>query len=109
MSPLPAPDPAEGEAAEKAAAAARATASANLTAGTLDLAGLFAAVDQEKTAGKYVLGHMHAKHALVALPKIGDVKADEILDGLGIKHEEHLDVLGAEQRRALEQAVIDAS
>ena len=107
--PLPAPDPSEGEAAEAAAAAARKTASDNLTAGTLDLAGLFAAVDNEKTAGHYVLGHMHAKHALVALPKIGEVKADTILDGLGIKHDEHLDVLGAEQRRALEQAAVDAS
>jgi len=108
--PLPTPDPAEGEAAAAAANEARASVSAQLTAGTLDLTGLFGQVDEEKGEGDphYIIGHMHARHALIALPHIGEVKADKILDDLGIKHDEHLAEIGADQRVALEQAVIDA-
>lgn len=104
MSPLPPPNPAEGEAAALAADEARSTALAAVSAGTVTLEALLA----EAQTGT-PLGHIHARAALLALPKIGDVKADEILDGLGIKHDEHLDVLGVDQRAALVAEVASRS
>lgn len=106
MSPLPPPDPAAVNAAAQAAAQAREAVEEQLTAGTLDLAGLFAQVDAE--TDHHVIGHMHVRAALLALPKIGDVKANAILDWLGIKHDEHIDVLGATQRQDLANAVAAA-
>lgn len=106
MSTLPPPDPAEGNAASVAASEARDAAEQQLKSGTLDLPGLFAAADAE--TGHHTIGHMHVKAALLALPHIGEVRSARILDDLGIKHDEHLDVLGAEQRQALQAAVTDA-
>lgn len=104
---LPPPDPAQGAAAEAQATEARRTALQVLTAGSLTLTELFAQVDAEDP--HHQLGHIHARAMLLALPHIGEVKADEILDGLGIPHSEHIDVLGVLQRAALVQAVIDKS
>ena len=104
---LPTPDPAVGHAASLAAEEARDGVEANLKSGTVDLSGVFQQVDAEGT--KHVVGHMHARAALLALPHIGETKANEILDGLGIKHDEHLDALGSSQRAAIIQAVADHS
>lgn len=104
---LPTPDPAQGAAAEAQAAEARRTALDAVTAGSLTLDELFAQVDAEDP--HHQLGHIHARALLLALPHIGEVKADEILDGLGIKHDEHIDVLGGQQRAAIGQAVTDHS
>lgn len=104
---IPTPDPAQGAAAEAQAAEARRTALEAVTAGSLTLEELFAQVDAEDP--HHQLGHIHARAALLALAHIGDVKADQILDGLGIKHDEHLDVLGSEQRAAILQEVADHS
>jgi hypothetical protein len=95
-------DPAAGTAANVAAGAARDAAEASLKDGSLDLVGLFA---QERAEEGTQLGHMNIKRALVALPHIGDVRADEILASLGIEGGRNLDTLGAHQREAIEQAV----
>lgn len=106
MSPLPPPDPAAGNAASVAADAARDVAEAALKDGSLNLDGLFAQVDAE--TGKHVIGHMHVKAALVALPHIGEVKAAKILTETGINGGEHLVQLGAQQRVALTEAIAAA-
>ena len=102
-STLPPPDPSEGNAAEIEAAEARRTALAGITDGSLTLDDLFGKVDTE--GPRHQLGHIHAKALLVALPKIGDVKADKILDDLGIKHDEHIDVIGVDERAKIVAAV----
>lgn len=105
MTDLPAPDQPAATAAAQAANEARDAYRAELAAGTKTLTDLFGDVDAEKSAGGHrVLGHMHIRGALEALPKIGEVKSAEILDRLGIAHDEHLDVLGAVQRQALLEA-----
>lgn len=101
----PVPDPAVGHAAETAADEARRAAEQSLKDGSLDLAGLFSQVDAEDDAGTRTYGHMHIRAALLALPHIGDVKANKILDELGIKHDEHLDVLGSQERQDIINAV----
>jgi hypothetical protein len=103
MSNLPPPDPAVGEAANVAAGAARDAAEASLKDGSLDLAGLFS---QERAEEGTQLGHMNIKRALIALPHIGEVKADEILANLGIEGSRNLDTLGNHQREELEQAIL---
>lgn len=106
MSPLPAPDPAEGEAAEAAANKERDEAVEALSGGSYTLAELFENVDKE--GEHHVLGHMHVRAALLALPGIGDVKADAILSDLGIEGSEHLDVLGSDERAAIIEAATSA-
>lgn len=103
MTPLPPPDQPGATAAAQAANKARDAAESALKDGTLDLAGLFAQVDAE--TGNPVIGHMHVKAALVALPGIGEVKAEAILAEVGVPAGEHLDVLGVNQRAALTEAV----
>jgi hypothetical protein len=103
MSNLPPPDPAAGNAANVAAGEARDAAEASLKDGSLDLTGLFAQVDAETE--HHQLGHMNIKRALVALPHIGDITADEILADLEIEGSHNLDALGPHQREALENAV----
>jgi ribosomal protein S13 len=48
---------------------------------------------------------MHLRGALIALPKIGEVKADSILDELGWSADRHIDTLGVNQREQLIEAV----
>lgn len=103
MATLPPPDQPAASAAAQAANQARDTAEAALKDGTLDLTGLFAQVDGE--TDHHPIGHMHVKAALLALPKIGEAKASEILTATGIAADEHLDVLGPNQRTALAEAV----
>lgn len=102
MNPLPAPDQPAATAAAAAANAARDSVVAQLSAGTMTLDSLFSLVDGET---KPVLGHMHLRAALIALPKIGEVKADKIIADLGLKSDEHLDVLGSQQRKAIAEAL----
>lgn len=99
VSQLPPPDPAEGAAAEAQAAEARASALAELTAGSLTLAELLVQVEGEEP--KHQLGHIHVRAALLALPHIGTVKADELLAGLSLEPDRHLASLGSEQARLL--------
>lgn len=107
-STLPPPDPAAGEQAAAAAEDARDQVELQLSQGQLDLAGVFSQLDAETGTGHHQIGHMHARALLLALPKIGEKRANEILDGLGIAHDEHIDVLGANQRQALIDAVAAA-
>lgn len=99
MTQLPPPDPAEGAAAEAQAAEARASALAELTAGSLTLAELFAQVDAEEP--KHQLGHIHVHAALLALPHIGEVRAGQLLDDIGVPYSRHLAALGDAQQRWL--------
>ena len=99
---LPPPDPAAGEAAEQKADQARAAATEQLKAGTMTLEELFQASDAETEQRE--IGHMHVKHALEALPKIGETKADEILRNLNIPGDRHLDTLGSHERTQLIQS-----
>lgn len=110
MSNLPTPDPAEGRAASEEAAQARRDAEEALRSGTMRLEALFTQVDAEsEEQGHKVYGHMHLRAALLALPFIGEKKANEILDNLGLAHDVHLAQLGDNQRQAVIQAVIDHS
>lgn len=102
-SALPPPDPAEGEAALIQADEARTAASNELSEGSLTLEELFAQVDEE--GPRKQLGHMHLRHALVALPHIGETRADEILETVGLEGDRHLDTVGShEQESLLEEA-----
>ncbi len=99
MSPLPAPDPAEGAAAESQAAEARSSALGELSEGDLTLEELFRAVDDEEPA--HQLGHIHVRAALLALPQIGETRADEILEAVGLEGDRHLDTIGSLEQEAL--------
>jgi hypothetical protein len=107
MSTLPKPDPQAGAAAEQQAAEARRTALRSLSDGSLTLDELFTRVQDEEP--KHQLGHIHARAALLALPRIGQKKASAILDDLGIPHDRKIDKLGARQRKAIIQSVVDRS
>jgi len=96
VSQLPPPDPAEGAAAEAQAAEARANALAELSAGSLTLAELLVQVEGEEP--HHQLGHIHVRAALLALPHIGEVRADEVLASLGLEPGRHLASLGREQQ-----------
>lgn len=102
---LPTPDPAEGAAAQAHAAQARRTVLHAITTGAITVEELFTQVALEEP--KHQLGHIHARALLLALPRIGEVKADGILDGLGIPHDRHLAALSRKQRAALIQEAID--
>lgn len=110
MGQLPnAPDPAAGSAAAEEANVRRDEIRQLLSDGALTLAEVFTEVEAESGAGHFVIGHMHVRGALIALPKIGEVKADQILDGLGLAHDTHLAQIGSQQRAALLQEVVDHS
>ena len=109
MPPLPTPDQAAAEKAAQAAATARQDLEAQLTAGTLTLEGLFQQSEAEPKGDSHrVVGHMHVKAALVALPNIGDTKADAILATLGMDHDKHIDALGTTEQSAIIAAVAAA-
>lgn len=103
MTTLPEPDPAQGAAAEAQATEARRTALRAVTFGSVTLAELFAQIDTEEP--KHQLGHIHLRSALLALPHIGEVKADEIIAALNLTRDRHLDTIGSEQRAKLEVLV----
>lgn len=110
MTDLPAPDPAEGQAAASQAAAARRDFSEALSNGEMSLLGLFEMAGDE-TANQQTerpAGHMHIRAALLALPKIGEKTADRILSEVGIQGDRHIDSIGTQQRDALTRAVSDA-
>jgi hypothetical protein len=96
---LPTPDPAEGAAAEAHAAQARRSALAAVSAGSVTLAELFDQVEAEEP--KHQLGHIHLRAALLALPHIGEIRADRILDEAGLASDTHLAELGIHQRAGL--------
>jgi hypothetical protein len=106
VSSLPPPDPAAGEQAAQAAEAARRDVESQLSSGSLDLTGLFAMNEQERTAGgpRHV-GHMHLRAALLALPHIGEKKADEILTEVSIPADRHIDDIGTQEQQKLSEAV----
>lgn len=83
-----------------AADKARGLVLAEVSAGSLSLDEVFAAVDAEEPAS-HTIGHIHVRALLIALPRIGEVKADAILDGLGVAHDHHLASLGSSQRAAI--------
>jgi S13-like H2TH domain len=103
---LPAPDPAVGSAAAKKANDDRAAVTVQLREGTMTLAELFETVEAEES-DHYIVGHMHLRHALLALPHIGETRADEIIADLGLEGDRHLAAVGVQQQAALIQAVID--
>lgn len=106
---LPPPDPAKGSAAAQDANVRRDEVRDMLTDGALTLAEVFTEVESESKDGHFVIGHMHVRGALIALPRIGEKKADEILAGLGIEPDRHLASIGSDQRKALLQEVADRS
>lgn len=97
---LPVPNPAAGSAANHEAGIAREDAIRALGDGSLDLRGLFG---EGATPGP--VGHMNVRAALIALPGIGDVRADEILQQLQISPSTNIDQLGVNQQQALITAV----
>jgi hypothetical protein len=107
MTTLPPPNPEEGAAAEAQAAEARRSALDELTAGSLTLGELFDEVELEDP--KRQLGHIHLRAALLALPHIGETKADEIIAAVNLERDRHLDTIGVEQQAHLERLVADAS
>jgi hypothetical protein len=104
MTDLPTPDPAAGEAAAQEAAQARQDIEAKLGDGSMTLTDLFGMSDQESGDSHRVAGHMHVKAALIALPHIDEVRANEILDAAGVAHDHHIDAVGSEQRSQIETA-----
>jgi transposase len=95
---LPEPDPAVGAEAMSQAAEARRTATRELEEGALTLEELLVQVDEEDSDQ---LGHMHVRHALLALPHIGEVRADRILAEAGVDGMRHLASLGSRQAEHL--------
>lgn len=103
MTNLPPPDPEQGAAAESQAAEARASALEALTEGAITLQDLFARVVAEEPHRQ--LGHIHVRAALLSLPHIGEKRADEILDALGIPPHRHLDAIGTRERELVYEAI----
>lgn len=99
MTQLPPPNPAAGGAAEAQAAEARRNALQAITDGSLTMDELFAQIEQEEP--HHQLGHIHVRALLLALPHIGETKADELLREVGIEASRHLASLGSEQRTVL--------
>jgi hypothetical protein len=104
-SDLPPLDQEAGAEAEAEAEAGRRDLKTALSSGELTLQGLFDASDSESGDSGRVAGHMHIRAALLALPHIGDTKADAILDSVGIAGDKHVDAIGSDQRKKLEEAV----
>lgn len=105
---LPPPNQQEGTTAHAMAEQGRADLRAALSSGDMTLDGLFAAVDAEDGPGGRIAGHMHIHSALLALPKIGEKRADAILTKMGWSHDRHVDTLGVRQREKLVEAVSEA-
>jgi hypothetical protein len=101
----PALDQAEGTTAASDQAQARRELLAQASDGSLTLDDLFQAADQEDSGDHRIAGHIHLRAALLALPGIGDAKADAILEEVGVDGEKHLAAVGARQRKQLADAV----
>lgn len=99
-------DQGEGSAAAATAAQARRDALAAVSSGDVDLQGIFAQADNEvgQTSGR-VFGHLHLRAVLLALPHVGEKRADEIMAGLGVTGDTHVAHLGSSQRQYLQEAV----
>lgn len=108
MATLPPPNQREGATAHSEAEAGRREMKKALSTGGMTLQGLFDASDSEEKGQPKIAGHMHLRAALLALPKIGDKKANKILDGLGLAHDTHVAKVGKRQRKAVIQGVFDA-
>lgn len=98
-------DQAQGTESASEAAQARRDIEGQLTDGSLTLTDLFQMSDAETGDSHRTVGHMHLRAALLALPGIGEVKADAILAEVGIKGDRHIDSLGSKQREKLAAAV----
>lgn len=98
-SPLPPPDPAVGNEANQQASQARRSALQELTDGSITLEELFTAVDQEEP--HHQLGHMHLRAALLALPHVGEKRADAILEAVEVEGDRHIDTIGTRQQAAI--------
>jgi hypothetical protein len=106
MTDLPPPNPAVGEAAAEEAAAARRDVETQLKDGTLKLTDVVQMSEAEATTGsRRVAGHMHLRAVLLALPRIGEKHADEILGVVGVEGSRHVDSLGPHQVEAIEAEV----
>src|SRR5438132_797059 len=99
MSTLPPPNPEQGAAAAKKANEARSNILDAMKAGNMDMESLFRLVDDEGL--EHILGHIHLRTALLALPHIGEKRAWDILDQLGLEPHRHLDALGSHQRESI--------
>jgi hypothetical protein len=98
-------DQAEGTTASSETAAARRETLGQVTDGSLGLADLFQMAEGESGDSGRIIGHMHIRAALLALPGIGDKKADAILADVGVEGDRHIATLGSNQRDALVAAV----
>jgi hypothetical protein len=102
----PEPDPALGEAAAEEAAAARRDIESQLADGSLTITDVFEMSDQEAGQSSHrIVGHMHLRAALLALPHIGEVKADEILEEVGLEGDRHIDTIGDNEQQTIAEAV----
>lgn len=103
---LPEPDQAAASLAAQEAAAARQDIESQLSDGSLSITDVFQMSDQEigETSHR-IVGHMHIRAALLALPHIGDVRADEILEEVGIEGDRHIDTIGDDEQDEIAEAV----
>lgn len=102
----PTPDPAEGSTANEEVSAARRDVETQLGDGSLSIDDLRQMSEAEATTGSHrVVGHMHIRAALLALPHIGETRADEILDEVGVDGSRHIDDLGTHQVAEIAAAV----
>jgi hypothetical protein len=100
-------DQAEGSTAASETATARRETLGQVSDGSLGLEDLFQMADSEEGDSGRVIGHMHIRAALLALPGIGDKKADAILDDVDVEGDRHIATLGSNQRDQLVAAVAE--
>jgi hypothetical protein len=100
-------DQAEGTTASSETATARREALGQVSDGSLALNDLFQMADSESGDSGRVIGHMHIRAALLALPGIGEKKADAILTEVDVEGDRHIATLGSNQRDQLVQAVAE--
>lgn len=105
-SALPPPDQHAASEAAREANARREEAERLLSDGSTTIEELFAEVDAERERDLHLgegdqhrhLGHMHLRAALLAVPHIGEVKADQIIEAAGLKGDQRLDDIGSRQQ-----------
>lgn len=106
MTNLPEPDPAAASLANEEVSAARRDIETQLADGSLTTDDVFQMSESEATSGAHrVVGHMHVRAMLLALPGIGETRADEILDEVGIEGDRHVDTLGVDEQEEIAAAV----
>jgi hypothetical protein len=101
----PTPDPEVGQQAAQEAAAARQDIESQVSDGSLTLTDVFQMSEQEEGDSHRIAGHIHLRAVLLALPHIGEVKADEILSEVGLEGDRHIDTLGSHEVEKLEEAI----